>query len=87
MAKEQQVNIQDVFLNHVRKGRQPITIFLTNGVKLQGRLTWFDNFCLTLTRDGVTQLVYKHAISTVMPEDNFQMHDLIDGSDDDVGNV
>lgn len=76
MSNEQQVNVQDVFLNHVREGRQPITIFLTNGVKLQGRLTWFDNICLTLTRDGITQLVYKHAISTVMPGDDFQMSDI-----------
>ena len=79
--------IQDAFLNHLRKTRQPVTIFLTNGVKLQGRLTMFDNFCMTLSRDGVTQLVYKHAISTVMPTDAFQMHDLMDDADaDDIGN-
>jgi host factor-I protein len=88
MSKDQHVNVQEVFLNHVRKGRQPITIFLTNGVKLQGRLTWFDNFCLTLTRDGITQLVYKHAISTVMPGDDFQMSDIVgfeeNGNVDDI---
>jgi len=66
MAAEKQ-NLQDVFLNHVRKTKIPVTIFLINGVKLQGVITWFDNFCVLLRRDGHSQLVYKHAISTVMP--------------------
>ena len=60
-------NLQDSFLNHVRKNRMPLTIFLVNGVKLQGVVTWFDNFCMLLARDGHSQLVYKHAISTIMP--------------------
>ncbi len=60
-------NLQDVFLNHVRKDKIPVTIFLVNGVKLQGVVTWFDNFCVLLKREGQVQLVYKHAISTVMP--------------------
>jgi host factor-I protein len=60
-------NLQDVFLNHVRKEKIPVTIFLVNGVKLQGVVTWFDNFCVLLKREGQVQLVYKHAISTVMP--------------------
>ena len=60
-------NLQDTFLNHVRKNKVPLTIFLVNGVKLQGIVTWFDNFCVLLRRDGHSQLVYKHAISTVMP--------------------
>lgn len=77
MSKDNhQHNMQDAFLNHLRKTRQPVTVFLTNGVKLQGKLTWFDNFCLTLTRDGITQLVYKHGISTVMPNEPFQVFDL-----------
>ena len=59
-------NLQDVFLNHVRKDKVPVTIFLVNGVKLQGVVTWFDNFCVLLKREGQVQLVYKHAISTVM---------------------
>ncbi len=67
MANEKSQNVQDVFLNHVRKNKTPVTIFLVNGVKLQGIITWFDNFSLLLRRDGHTQLVYKHAISTVMP--------------------
>lgn len=64
-AKKQ--NLQDTFLNAVRKDKVPLTIFLVNGVKLQGVVTWFDNFCVLLRRDGQIQLVYKHAISTVMP--------------------
>ena len=60
-------NLQDTFLNHVRKTKTPVTIFLVNGVKLQGVVTWFDNFCVLLRRDGHSQLVYKHAISTIMP--------------------
>lgn len=64
---EKKQNLQDVFLNHVRKDKIPVTIFLVNGVKLQGVVTWFDNFCVLLKREGQVQLVYKHAISTVMP--------------------
>lgn len=60
-------NVQDVFLNHIRKTKTPVTIFLVNGVKLQGIVTWFDNFSVLLRRDGHSQLIYKHAISTIMP--------------------
>ncbi|MCA3554912.1 MAG: RNA chaperone Hfq [Alphaproteobacteria bacterium] len=67
MAQEKQQNLQDTFLNHVRKQKIPVTVFLVNGVKLQGVITWFDNFCVLLRRDGMSQLVYKHAISTIMP--------------------
>jgi host factor-I protein len=67
VATEKPQNVQDVFLNHVRKAKTPVTVFLINGVKLQGIITWFDNFSVLLRRDGHTQLVYKHAISTVMP--------------------
>ena len=67
MAAERTQNLQDTFLNHVRKAKIPLTIFLVSGVKLQGVVTWFDNFCVLLRRDGHSQLVYKHAISTVMP--------------------
>ena len=66
-AAERAQNLQDTFLNHVRKQKIPLTIFLVNGVKLQGVVTWFDNFCVLLRRDGHSQLVYKHAISTIMP--------------------
>lgn len=68
-------NVQDVFLNHVRKSKTPVTVFLVNGVKLQGIITWFDNFSVLLRRDGHTQLVYKHAISTVMPGAAIQLFD------------
>ena len=67
MSSEKSQNVQDVFLNHVRKNKLPVTVFLVNGVKLQGVISWFDNFCVLLRRDGHVQLVYKHAISTVMP--------------------
>ena len=67
MATEKGQNIQDVFLNHVRKNHVTVTIFLVNGVKLQGNITWFDNFSMLLRRDAQSQLIYKHAISTIMP--------------------
>lgn len=73
MAAERTQNLQDTFLNYVRKSKIPLTIFLVNGVKLQGVVTWFDNFCLLLRRDGHSQLVYKHAISTIMPGQPIQM--------------
>ena len=73
MATEKQQNLQDVFLNHVRKNKVPVTVFLINGVKLQGVISSFDNFCLLLRRDGHSQLVYKHAISTVMPSHPVQL--------------
>ena len=60
-------NLQDVFLNHLRREKTPVTMFLVKGVKLQGIVTWFDNFSILLRRDGQSQLVYKHAISTIMP--------------------
>jgi host factor-I protein len=60
-------NLQDIFLNSLRKSKTPVTMFLVKGVKLQGIITWFDNFSVLLRRDGQSQLIYKHAISTVMP--------------------
>ena len=75
MSKSQ-INLQDTFLNHVRKNKTSVTVFLVNGVKLQGIITWFDNFSVLLRRDGHTQLVYKHAISTVMPGAPVQLFDL-----------
>lgn len=73
MDKKQ--NLQDTFLNAVRKARTPLTIFLVNGVKLQGYVTWFDNFCVLLRRDSQIQLVYKHAISTIMPSGPLQLYE------------
>jgi len=60
-------NLQDAFLNFLRRSKIPVTMFLVKGVKLQGIVTWFDNFSILLRRDGQSQLVYKHAISTIMP--------------------
>lgn len=73
MSSEKSQNVQDVFLNYIRKNKTPVTIFLVNGVKLQGIVTWFDQFSVLLRRDGHTQLVYKHAISTVMPSVQIQL--------------
>ncbi|HHG88848.1 MAG TPA: RNA chaperone Hfq [Devosia sp.] len=78
MPSERSQNLQDTFLNHVRKQKVPLTIFLVNGVKLQGVVTWFDNFCLLLRRDAQSQLVYKHAISTIMPGAPIQLFDADD---------
>jgi len=73
MPSEKSQNVQDVFLNYIRKQKTPVTVFLVNGVKLQGIVTWFDNFSVLLRRDGHTQLVYKHAISTIMPSTPAQL--------------
>jgi len=81
MSSQKNQNLQDVFLNHVRKNKTPVTVFLINGVKLQGVITWFDNFSVLLRRDGHSQLVYKHAISTVMPAAPIN---LFDPSEDEV---
>ncbi len=75
MSSDKKQNLQDVFLNAVRKSKTPLTIFLVNGVKLQGVVTWFDNFCVLLRREGQVQLVYKHAISTIMPSQPVDLFD------------
>lgn len=67
MSHEKSVNVQDAFLNHIRKNKTPLTVFLVNGVKLQGTITWFDSNTILLRREGHAQLIYKHAISTLMP--------------------
>lgn len=72
-------NVQDVFLNNVRKNKNPVTVFLVNGVKLQGVITWFDNFSLLLRRESHVQLVYKHAISTIMPTNPVQLFEPAEG--------
>jgi host factor-I protein len=84
MAGDKQ-NMQDVFLNYVRKNKTPVTVFLVNGVKLQGFISGFDNFCVLLRRDGHIQLVYKHAISTVMPAQPIQLYE--GNADGDGGEV
>ena len=72
---EKSQSVQDVFLNNIRKNKMPVTIFLVNGVKLQGIVTWFDNFSVLLRRDAHSQLVYKHAISTIMPSQPIQLYE------------
>lgn len=79
ITPEKMNNLQDVFLNHLRKNKNPVTLFLVNGVKLQGIVTWFDNFSVLLKRESHSQLVYKHAISTVMPLNPVQ---LFEGEDE-----
>jgi host factor-I protein len=80
---EKRQNLQDTFLNSVRRTKTPLTIFLVNGVKLQGVVSWFDNFCVLLRRDGQAQLVYKHAISTIMPAQPVQLYEPALDEDDD----
>ena len=74
LSDERSQNVQEIFLNSIRKEKIPVTVFLINGVKLQGIVTWFDNFSLLLKREAHVQLVYKHAISTIMPTEpvNFE---------------
>lgn len=81
VSAEKSQNLQEVFLNHLRKNKTPVTVFLVNGVKLQGMIPWFDNFCILLRRDGHSQLVYKHAISTIMPVGPISLYDEKEGSD------
>ncbi len=71
---EKPKQLQDVFLNQVRKEKVPVTVFLMNGVKLQGVVSWFDSFSILLKRDAAGQLVYKHAISTIMPAGPLELY-------------
>jgi host factor-I protein len=70
MVPARPLPLQDVFLKYVRDQRVPLTIFLVNGVKLQGYVTKFDSFCILLTRNTYSQLVYKQAIAAVHPQGN-----------------
>lgn len=82
MATEKLQNIQDVFLNTLRKEKVPVTIFLVSGVKLQGTVTGFDNFCVVLRRAPQVQLVYKHSIATVVPSGPISLYKPEDGDSD-----
>ena len=75
---DKQASLQDLFLNALRRSKTPVTMFLVKGVKLQGIVTWFDNFSVLLRRDGQSQLIYKHAISTIMPAGTMDVADLVD---------
>jgi host factor-I protein len=70
MAAAKSLSLQDHFLNSLRRAKLPVTVFLVKGVKLQGVITWFDAFSLLLRREGASQLVYKHSISTIMPAES-----------------
>ena len=74
--------LQETFLKHVRTNKVPLTIFLVNGVKLQGVVTAFDNFSLLLQRGAEAQLVYKHAISTIAPTAPIQLYEQAERSED-----
>ena len=76
---DKQSSLQDLFLNALRRSKTPVTMFLVKGVKLQGIVTWFDNFSVLLRRDGQSQLVYKHAISTIMPSQPVDLTAVIEG--------
>ncbi len=77
-GKEKHRNLQETFLNHMRRGKVPVTVFLVNGVRLQGVITSFDRFSILLQRDTQSQLVFKHVISTVMPSVPLSLEDLDD---------
>lgn len=79
---DKQTSLQDQFLNALRRAKTPVTMFLVKGVKLQGIVTWFDNFSVLLRRDGQSQLIYKHAISTIMPTGNVDLSPIIDSVSD-----
>ena len=69
------MSVQDVFLNYVRKNKTPVIVFLLNGVKLQGVISSFDNFSILLRREDHAQLIYKHAVSTIMPQGPVRLYD------------
>jgi host factor-I protein len=75
---DKQGSLQDLFLNALRRSKTPVTMFLVKGVKLQGIVTWFDNFSVLLRRDGQSQLIYKHAISTIMPSGPMDIAAIVD---------
>jgi len=75
---EKNASLQDLFLNALRRSKTPVTMFLVKGVKLQGIVTWFDNFSVLLRRDGQSQLIYKHAISTIMPSGTIDIDAILD---------
>jgi host factor-I protein len=72
---EKTQTVQDVFLTHLRERKAPVTIFLMNGIKLQGTVDWFDKFSVVLRRDRHTQLVYKSTIATIAPMMAVQLFD------------
>ncbi len=72
---KQSVNFQDSFLTQARKGRIPLVVFLVNGFQMRGVLTGFDSFVILLQTDGKQQMIYKHAVSTIVPEHPIALQD------------
>ena len=81
--KKESSTLQNKFLNKLRKNRVGVTVFLVSGIKLQGVIRSYDNFCLSLQREDTMQLVYKHAISTILPLGPFLLSD----SDEDIDSI
>lgn len=79
-------NLQERFLNIVRKNKTSLTLYLINGVKLQGIVNAFDNFCIQLRRNGQSQLVYKHAIATILPGETVNLQEADDAKTDNAEN-
>ncbi len=73
MADPRPANLQTIFLDHLRSNKVPVTVFLVNGIKLQGVITYFDTYSISLARSGLTQMVYKQAISTIQPREPIQL--------------
>ena len=73
MSTGQSQALQETVLEHLRKHKVPVTVFLVNGIKLQGTVTGFDSYSVLLSRDQQSQVVYKHAISTILPGEPVQM--------------
>lgn len=67
------INIQDTFLNQLRKDSVPVTVYLTNGFQIRGQIRAFDNFTIVIDSDGRQQMIYKHAISTFTPARNVSL--------------
>ena len=75
-AMQKTQNIQDTLLNQIRRDRQTVTFFLMNGFQLKGVVKSFDNFVVILETDGRQQMIYKHAISTIVPSSNVDLQEL-----------
>lgn len=84
MSKSQ--SLQDPYLNVLRKERVPVSVYLVNGIKLQGQIESFDAFVLLL-RNNISQMIYKHAISTIVPARNIRLPGLEEAEEDNAGNA
>jgi len=73
MKRDQTDSLQNIFLAHIMKNKIPLTVFLMNGVRLQGTVTGFDNLAVLLSRDASTQVIYKKTISTIAPIEPIQL--------------